>query len=219
MMKILVTRARPDLSGPPSHDSCRSNTMRCWPCLGPSRRPSAPPTHRMRASLIAHRSRSRSPWRICSSANPRVKGALWQVPIRRPQMSCERGTPPRREGLSEAGVSGEGRRKPADERETIAPLKSGISDDRIGRAPYTYGWARLAKPPITESRSPFAPAACAAATSLPTVTSRVHVHLMFSCRSRHLATPWRRDGAFTLAASTGRSITRILDGSAIIRRS
>ena len=54
-------------------------------------------------------------------------------------MSCEKGTPPRREGLSEAAVSGGGRTKPADEREHIAPLKSGISDERIGRAPIGRG--------------------------------------------------------------------------------
>jgi hypothetical protein len=34
---------------------------------------------------------------------------------------------------------GRGRRKPADEREPIAPLQSGISDERIGRAPIGRG--------------------------------------------------------------------------------
>jgi hypothetical protein len=57
----------------------------------------------------------------------------------RSQMSCEKGTPPRREGLSEAGALGGGRTKPADEREPIAPLKSRISDERIGRAPIGRG--------------------------------------------------------------------------------
>ena len=28
--------ARPDLSGPPSPESCRSNAMRSWPCRGPN---------------------------------------------------------------------------------------------------------------------------------------------------------------------------------------
>jgi hypothetical protein len=35
-----------------------------------------------------------------------LRSARRQVQVRRPQMSCEKGTPPRREGLSEAAVSG-----------------------------------------------------------------------------------------------------------------
>jgi hypothetical protein len=54
-------------------------------------------------------------------------------------MSCEKGTPPRREGLSEAGALGGGRTKPADEREPIGPLKSRISDERMAGAPIGRG--------------------------------------------------------------------------------
>src|SRR5271154_2877070 len=51
----------------------------------------------------------------------------------------KKGTPPRREGFSEAGVSGGGRPKPAYEREPITSLKSGTSDERIGRASFGRG--------------------------------------------------------------------------------
>ena len=52
---------------------------------------------------------------------------------------CEKGTPPRREGLSEAGVFGGGRKRPADKREPIVRLKSGISNVGISRAPIGRG--------------------------------------------------------------------------------
>jgi hypothetical protein len=67
-----------------------------------------------------------------------LRSARRQVPVRRPQMSYEK-EPLRERGLSEAGVSGGGRTKPAVEGHPIAPLKSGMSDERIGGAPVGSG--------------------------------------------------------------------------------